>query len=49
MDRKDRKYVTQRGFQAIRPATHKGDIEVAALPETLQKILDVIREDEETG
>jgi hypothetical protein len=49
LDRKDSKYVTQRGFQAIRLSADKGDIEVAALPETLQKILDAIRRDDGTN
>lgn len=38
LDRTERRYVPQRGFQAIRLATGKGDIEVAALPETLKQI-----------
>ncbi|KUM33382.1 hypothetical protein AR539_15680 [Arthrobacter sp. EPSL27] len=48
LDRKDNKYVTQRGFQTIRLATDKGDIEVAALPETLRRIHDAIREGDGT-
>ncbi|MDI3213579.1 hypothetical protein [Arthrobacter sp. AL12] len=40
IDRKERNYVPQRGFQAIRLTTDKGDIEVAAGPESLRKILD---------
>ena len=49
LDRKERRYVTQREFQAIRLATDKGDIEVAAGPESLRKILDMLRTDEETS
>lgn len=48
-DRKDNKYVTQRGFQAIRLASDKGNIEAAAQPETLRKILDAINEDDGTN
>ena len=40
LDRAERRYVTQRGFQAIRFVTNKGDIELAAGPESLRKILD---------
>jgi hypothetical protein len=47
--RKERRYVTHSGFQAFRLTTEKGDIEVAARPDSLRKILDVIRQEEETG
>jgi hypothetical protein len=47
--RKERKYVTHSGCQAFRLTTEKGDIEVAARPDSLRKILDVIRQEEETG
>jgi hypothetical protein len=49
IDRKEQKYVTHQGFHAIRLTTDKGDIEVAARPESLRKILDVIRQEEETS
>jgi hypothetical protein len=46
IDRKVDKYVTHQGFQAIRLATDKGEIEVAGKPESLRKILDMIRQEE---
>ena len=49
IDHKERKYVTQQGFQAIRLSTDQGDIEVAAGPESLRKILEVISQGEETN
>lgn len=49
IDRKDHKYITHQGFQVIRLRTDKGDIEVAAAPETLRNILDVIRRGDETN
>ncbi|SDK44621.1 hypothetical protein [Arthrobacter sp. ok362] len=39
---KDHKYITHQGFQAIRLTTDKEDIEVAARPTSLRRILDVI-------
>jgi hypothetical protein len=45
IDRKERKYITHPGSQVIRLATDKCDIEVAARPESLQTILDVIRQE----
>ncbi|MCB5275976.1 hypothetical protein BJG92_03531 [Arthrobacter sp. SO5] len=47
IDRKGHRYITHQGFQFIRLTTDKGDIEVAARPESLRKILDVIRQAEE--
>jgi hypothetical protein len=49
IDRTDHKYVTHQGFQVIRLATDKGDIEVATAPDSLRKILEVIRREEETS
>lgn len=49
IDRKERKYLTHQGFQAMWLATDKGDIEVAARPESLRKIRDLIRQEEETS
>ncbi|MET1088007.1 MAG: hypothetical protein ABWY04_12945 [Arthrobacter sp.] len=49
IDRKERNYVTQREFQAIRLTTDKGDIEVVAGPKSLRRILDTLRQDEETS
>ncbi|MET3921077.1 hypothetical protein [Arthrobacter sp. UYEF20] len=42
ISRKESRYVTQAGFQAIRLTTDKGDIDVAGRPESLRKILDVV-------
>ncbi|MDF9750915.1 hypothetical protein M2428_002374 [Arthrobacter sp. ES3-54] len=42
IDRKEQKYVTHQGFQAIGLTADKGDIEVAARPESLRRILDVV-------
>jgi len=47
IDRKEHQYITHQGCQAIRLATNKGDIDVAAAPESLRKILDVIGPGEE--
>lgn len=41
IERHERQFVTHQGCQAIRLSTDKGDIEVAAWPESLRKILDV--------
>jgi hypothetical protein len=49
IERKDLRYVTHQGCQAIRLSTDKGDIEVAAQPDSLRKILDVIRREEEAS
>jgi hypothetical protein len=49
IDRQERQYVTHLGFRAIRLSTDKGVIEVAAAPESLRKILDVIRQEEGTS
>jgi hypothetical protein len=49
IERKEHKYMTHPGFQALRLATDKGEIEVAAAPESLRKILDMIRQEEETS
>jgi hypothetical protein len=49
VDGKDRRYVTHQGFQVIRLATDKGDIDVAAAPDSLRRILDVIRSGDETS
>ena len=49
IDRKDHKYVTHQGFRVIRLATDKGDVEVAAAPDSLRRILDVIRRGEATS
>jgi hypothetical protein len=46
---KERWHFSRPGFQVIRLATDKGDIEVAAAPDSLRKILDVIRREEETS
>jgi hypothetical protein len=46
---KDRWHVTRPGFRTIRLGSEKGDIEVAAAPESLRKILNVIRQGEETS
>jgi hypothetical protein len=46
VERKEQKYLTHQGFQAIRLTTDKGDIEVAGLPDSLRKILGVIGEED---
>ena len=46
IERKEQKYLTHQGFQAIRLATDKGDLEVAGRPESLRKILGVIGQEE---
>ncbi|MEC5180136.1 hypothetical protein [Arthrobacter sp. CG_A4] len=42
IDRKEQKYLTHPGFLAIRLTTDKGDIEVAARPESLRRILGAV-------
>jgi hypothetical protein len=42
IDRKEQKYITHQGFQAIRLTTDKEDIEVAGRPDSLRRILDLV-------
>jgi hypothetical protein len=46
IERKEQKYLTRQGFQAIRLTTDKGDIEVAGRPDSLRKILGAIGQEE---
>lgn len=47
LSRKESRYVPTMGFRAIRLTTDKGDIEVAGRPESLRRILDAIRQEDQ--